>query len=88
MNEGKDNRKMFKNILSKMVNLHSGTKAVLNNDKGENIKKSRIEAALLVSVRALFDRDNNFAQSLSDEEKLTLMDLLDKLKYARKFKQI
>lgn len=88
MNEGKDNRKMFKNILSKMVNLHNGTKAVLNNDKGENIKKSRIEAALLVSVRALFDRDNNFAQSLSDEEKLTLMDLLDKLKYARKFKQI
>ena len=72
MNEGKDNRKMFKNILSKMVNLHNGTKAVLNNDKGENIKKSRIEAALLVSVRALFDRDNNFAQSLSDEEKLTL----------------
>lgn len=71
-----------------MVNLHNGTKAVLNNDKGENIKKSRIEAALLVSVRALFDRDNNFAQSLSDEEKLTLMDLLDKLKYARKFKQI
>lgn len=79
----KDYRRDLKSLLIKTASFHPSVKTILNNSPCKELKVAKTEAAIIILLRALFDRTAKLTAKLNQDENAILLAILKELKLSK-----